>query len=106
MDRTQHTQLHKELSRHCEVLEELVAERMAELQKINAQLRRELAAYKQIEEISGQEGLWLHEALDMLEKRLIINALEQYHWHRGKTAASLGIPRRSLQRKMNKYGLI
>ena len=62
--------------------------------------------YEQIEEISGQEGVRLYEALEMLEKRLIINALEQHHWHRGKTAEILGIPRRSLQRKMNKYGLM
>jgi DNA-binding NtrC family response regulator len=76
------------------------------LQKLNEQLRREIAAYKQIERISGQEGLKLHEALELLEKRLITNSLEQHRWHRGKTATSLGIPRRSLQRKMNKYGLM
>lgn len=106
MNCTQHTQLQGELSRHREDLEELVKARTAELQKINAQLRRELAAYKHIEEISRQEGLKLPEALDVLEKWLITNALEQHHWHRGKTAANLGIPRRSLQRKMNKYGLM
>jgi transcriptional regulator with PAS, ATPase and Fis domain len=97
MDRTQHKQLQEELSRPREDLEELVAARTAELQKINEQLRRE---------ISELEDLKLHEALETLEKRLIINALEQHHWHRGKTAATLGIPRRSLQRKMKKYGLM
>ena len=76
MDRIQHKQLQKELSGQCEYLEKLVAERTAELQKINAQLRQEIAVYKQIEEMSEQKGLRLHEALEMLEKRLIINALE------------------------------
>jgi transcriptional regulator with PAS, ATPase and Fis domain len=53
-----------------------------------------------------QKGPRLQEALETLEKRLVIRTLEQHHWHRGKTAASLGIPRRSLQRKMKKYGLM
>ena len=106
MDRAQYKQLQEELSKYREHLEELIEERTAELQKINAQLRQEITTYRHIEHISGQEGLRLHEALEMLEKRLITNALEQYHWHRGKTAASLGIPRRSLQRKMKKYGLM
>ncbi len=106
MDRAQHKQLLEELSKYREHLEELVAERTAELQKTNEQLRQEIAAYKQIEEISEQEGLKLHEALETLEKRLITKALEQHHWHRGKTAATLGIPRRSLQRKMKKYGIM
>jgi PAS domain S-box-containing protein len=54
----------------------------------------------------GSQDQSLQEALDSLEKQLLIKTLEQHHWHRGKTAASLGIPRRSLQRKMNKYGLM
>jgi transcriptional regulator with PAS, ATPase and Fis domain len=106
MDRTKHKQLEEELSRYREHLEELVTERTAELQQINAQLRQEIAAYKQVDHISEQEDLTFRDALDMLEKRLVLNVLEQHHWHRGKTAASLGIPRRSLQRKMKKYGLM
>ena len=106
MDRTQHKQLQEELSRYRGDLEEPIEERTAELQKTNEQLRQEIAKYRYIEQISGQEGLRLHEALETLEKRLITKALEQHHWHRGKTAATLGIPRRSLQRKMKKFGLM
>ena len=54
----------------------------------------------------GLQGPGLQEALESLEKQLLIKTLEQHHWHRGKTAATLGIPRRSLQRKMKKYGLM
>jgi transcriptional regulator with PAS, ATPase and Fis domain len=106
IDRTEHKQLQEESSRYRDHLEELVAKRTAELQQINEQLRWEIATYQQIVHISSQEGIRLHEAVEALEKWLIINALEQHYWHRGKTAESLGIPRRSLQRKMNKYGLM
>lgn len=105
MDPTQYKQLSEELSKYREYLEELVKERTAELQKINEQLCQEIAKYRHIEQISGQEDLRLHEALETLEKRLITRALEQHHWHRGRTSAALGIPRRSLHRKMKKYGL-
>lgn len=37
------------------------------------------------------------------EKRMIIKALNQNHWHMGNTAKSLGISRRTLQRRVNKY---
>jgi transcriptional regulator with PAS, ATPase and Fis domain len=53
-----------------------------------------------------QRGLGLQETLEALEKRLILKTLEQHQWHRIKTAATLGIPRRTLQRKMKKYGLM
>ncbi len=39
-----------------------------------------------------------HEAVEALEKRMIAAVLEQTHWHRGKTAEKLGIPRKTLQR--------
>jgi DNA-binding NtrC family response regulator len=45
----------------------------------------------------------LHDAIASLERRMIQRALQQTHWHRGDTARLLKIPRRSLQRKMQKY---
>ncbi len=47
----------------------------------------------------------LHDAIASLERRMIQKALQQTHWHRGATARLLKIPRRSLQRKMQKYAL-
>ena len=37
------------------------------------------------------------------EKKMISDALLHNRWHKGKTAKMLGIPRRTLQRKMAKY---
>lgn len=47
----------------------------------------------------------LHEAVETLERRMISDALKQTNWRRDKTAELLGIPRRSLQRKIQKYKL-
>ncbi len=52
-----------------------------------------------------EEGLKLHEAVEAFEKRYITRTLEQQHWHRGNTATALGLPRRTLHRKMKKLGL-
>jgi len=41
--------------------------------------------------------------VEALEKQMIAEGLEETGWQRGKTAELLGIPRRSLLRKMNKY---
>jgi DNA-binding NtrC family response regulator len=54
------------------------------------------------EALQKEEGL--HAAVETLEKRMIAALLEQTHWHRGKTAERLGVPRKTLQRKMKKYG--
>jgi len=48
----------------------------------------------------------LRRALDLFEKSCIERALEKNRWHRGKTAAELGIPPRTLHRKMKKFRLI
>jgi len=47
----------------------------------------------------------LHDAVENLERKMIKQALQQTQWHRGATARLLKIPRRSLQRKMQKYEL-
>ncbi len=47
----------------------------------------------------------LHDAVQSLECRMIEEALQQTQWHRGAAAKLLKIPRRSLQRKILKFGL-
>ena len=47
----------------------------------------------------------LHSALESLERKIISGALQQTKWHRSEAAKVLQIPRRSLQRKMQKYDL-
>lgn len=47
----------------------------------------------------------LHDAIAYLERRMIAEALRQTQGHRGITAKLLKIPRRSLQRKIQKYKL-
>ncbi len=44
-------------------------------------------------------------AVETLEKRLILHSLEENQWHRTKTAIALGLPRKTLFRKMKKFGL-
>lgn len=43
--------------------------------------------------------------MDEVEKYRIISVLNENHWHIGKSAVSLGISRRTLQRRLNKYNL-
>jgi transcriptional regulator with PAS, ATPase and Fis domain len=47
----------------------------------------------------------LQEVVDEFEKHCIIEGLHQHNWHRGNTAAALGITPRTLHRKMQKYDL-
>jgi DNA-binding NtrC family response regulator len=47
----------------------------------------------------------LHDAVESLERKMIEQALEQTQGHRGATARLLKIPRRCLQRKIQKYDL-
>jgi PAS domain S-box-containing protein len=44
-------------------------------------------------------------AVQGLEKRLIISALERTQWHKANAAEFLGLPRRTLFRKIKEYGL-
>lgn len=50
-------------------------------------------------------GTRLHDAVEALEARLIRDTLIRNKWRRVKTADELGIPRRTLQRKVEKYGI-
>ena len=43
--------------------------------------------------------------LALSEKSMILSVLNENRWHMGKTAEVLGISRRTLQRKVGKYGL-
>lgn len=51
------------------------------------------------------DGLSLNEALERFEKNLLVKTLEKNRWHRIHTAQALGISRRTLFRKMERYGL-
>ena len=54
---------------------------------------------------NGQKTIELHDAVEMLERKMIRAALQQTQWHRSAAARLLNIPRRTLQRKMQKYDL-
>jgi len=56
-------------------------------------------------EQSKPAGAGLHNAIESLERRMIEEALQQTQGHRGAAARLLKMPRRSLQRKIQKYGL-
>ena len=47
----------------------------------------------------------LKEAVREFEKKLILKALHQNKWHRGKVASLLGIDPKTLYRKMKRYGI-
>ncbi len=51
--------------------------------------------------LTGKQGLW--EIVQNLEKRLIIETLEQNHGHKTKTANMLQIPIQTLRRKIIQY---
>ncbi|MGD9042467.1 MAG: sigma 54-interacting transcriptional regulator, partial [Desulfobacterales bacterium] len=46
------------------------------------------------------------EISDEAERDTIITMLEQYNWHRSKTAKALGMDRSTLWRKIKKYGIV
>jgi len=47
----------------------------------------------------------LEAAVERLERRKILKALEQCRWHKGETARALGLNLRTLQRKIKAYGI-
>lgn len=48
----------------------------------------------------------LNKIVKLVEKKIVINALEQNHWKRSSTAAFLNIDRKTLFNKMKQFGLI
>ncbi len=55
---------------------------------------------------AGGAGEGLEEMLRHYERGLILRALEENRWQRERTAAALGIHRKTLFTKMKKYGLL
>jgi transcriptional regulator with PAS, ATPase and Fis domain len=51
------------------------------------------------------EGNGLRRQMDVLEKRMILGALERTRWHRGKAAQLLQLNYKTLQRKMKAHGI-
>jgi DNA-binding NtrC family response regulator len=54
---------------------------------------------------SENKNVGLYSMLEVFEKQYILRVLEQYNWHRGKASSYLGIPPRTLYRKIKKYQL-
>jgi len=61
---------------------------------------------RQMSAEQDQKKLNFHEAVEVYEKQLIVNALEQNLDNTAKTAASLELPLRTLYRKIKKYRLL
>lgn len=53
--------------------------------------------------VSGRASI--KTALNETEKQIIIDALEKNRWHRGYTAESLGMTRKTLERRMKQYDI-
>jgi len=51
------------------------------------------------------EDLDFHSTMEKFQKNVIIRALEQTHWHKGRAASMLGIDRKTLFRKMKSFQL-
>ena len=74
------------------------------IRKLRQQLQEQHVVVE--EEQKRQEELNFREAVEAYEKRLIAKALEQNLDNMAKTAAGLGIPLRTLYRKIKKYRLL
>jgi transcriptional regulator with PAS, ATPase and Fis domain len=47
----------------------------------------------------------LTEAMDVVERHIMLKALERNQWRKGQTAADLGLNMRTMQRKLKKHGI-
>lgn len=61
--------------------------------------------YKPENEITGKEPGGLVEQVEVLEKKLIYDALHQANWNQSLAGRMLGITERNLRYKMQKYGI-
>lgn len=73
------------------------------IDKINQSIVLLLESENESPEMAKAKAQNLRIALDAFEKQLIIDALKQQEGHREKTAAMLGIDRKTLYLKMKKY---
>ena len=48
----------------------------------------------------------LHDTVGAFEKAFLIHMLQQHHWHQANTAKTLGIPARTLRRKIQKHRIV
>lgn len=56
-------------------------------------------------EKAGTKSLELRQATESFQKSLILRVLDKAHWHRGRASEMLGIPRRTLSRKIKNLRL-
>ncbi|MDT8273456.1 MAG: helix-turn-helix domain-containing protein, partial [Desulfomonilia bacterium] len=54
----------------------------------------------------GKKASPLHDYTDSIEKSVIEDALAKYRWNKSKAAEALMISRKTLTRKMKKFGLV
>ncbi|MFH1146252.1 MAG: sigma 54-interacting transcriptional regulator [Pseudomonadota bacterium] len=73
---------------------------------ISGPAERRIETDKVVEMHPGDRGTDLRVMMEACEKELITKVLQQEHWHREKTAATLGLPPRTLYRKLKKLRLI
>ena len=88
----------KHLERENTKLKETIKDRY----KLGSIIGKSLAMQEVVWE---QEGLVLREAVKAFEKEFVSKALENNRWHRAKTASMLGIPERTLYRKLKRLRL-
>jgi len=63
-------------------------------------------SHAQIAIEKDRKGLKLHDYTENIEKAVIMEALDKYHWNKSKAADALVISRKTLQRKMKRLGLL
>jgi DNA-binding NtrC family response regulator len=52
----------------------------------------------------ANKGL-LNQAVESLEKRLLIEAIDRFHGNKTKAAIFLGLSRRGINKKLDRYGI-